>query len=229
MKFACIAVFALVLVACQGNTQEKVQVKTQKDSVSYGIGMNIANNFKRQSVDIDPVVFGQAIKDVLSGGKTLMTEDQATDVLAALQERLVATQGERMKALGEKNKKEGDTFLAENKKKPGVITTASGLQYKVITAGTGPKPTEKQTVTVNYKGSLVDGTEFDNSYKRGAPATQAVTGFINGWVEALQLMPVGSKWQLVIPPELAYGSRGNGQVIGPDATLVFEVEVLSAK
>jgi len=229
MKFACVPVLALVLVACQGNTQEKVEVKTQKDSVSYGIGMNIANNFKRQAVDIDPVVFGQAIKDVLSGGKTLMTEDQATDVLAGLQQRMVATQGERMKALGEKNKKEGDAFLAENKKKPGVTTTASGLQYRVIKAGTGPKPTADQTVTVNYRGTLVDGTEFDNSFKRGTPATRAVKGFIQGWVEALQLMPVGSKWELVVPPDLAYGSQGAGQMIGPDATLVFEVEVLSVK
>ena len=229
MKIACIPVIALILVACQGNTQEKVQVKTQKDSVSYGIGMTIANNFKKQSVDIDPIVFGQAVKDVLTGAKTLLTEDQAQDALAGLQQRMMATQSERMKTLGEKNKKEGDAYLAENKKKEGVKTTPSGLQYKVLKEGTGPKPTEKQTVTVNYRGMLIDGTEIDNSYKRGEPATREVTGFIKGWVEGLQLMPVGSKFQFVIPSALAYGSAGSGPVIGPDAVLVFEVELLSVK
>jgi FKBP-type peptidyl-prolyl cis-trans isomerase FklB len=229
MKFAFIPVLALVLAACQGNTQEKVQVKTQKDSVSYGIGMNIANNFKRQSVDIDPAVFSQAIKDVLSGAKTLMTDEQAQEVLAGLQQRMMASQAERMKTLAEKDKKEGDAFLAENKKKEGVVTTASGLQYKILKAGAGPKPTASQTVTVNYKGSLVDGTEFDNSYKRGQPATQAVGNFIKGWIEVLQLMPVGSKWQVVVPPELGYGSQPYGQSIPPNSTLVFEVELLSIK
>jgi FKBP-type peptidyl-prolyl cis-trans isomerase FklB len=229
MKFAFIPVLALVLVACQGNTQEKIQVKSQKDSISYGIGMNIAMNFKRQQLDIDPAVFTQAVKDVMSGGKTQMTEDQATEALAGLQQRMMADQANRMKTLSEKNRKEGEAFLAENKKKAGVITTASGLQYKILKAGTGPKPTESQTVTINYKGTLIDGTEFDSSYKRGQPATRAVTGFIKGWVEALQLMPVGSKWQLVVPADLAYADQPMGQLIGPGSTLVFEVELLSVK
>ncbi|HEY6193345.1 MAG TPA: FKBP-type peptidyl-prolyl cis-trans isomerase [Bacteroidota bacterium] len=229
MKIAFIPVMALVLMACQGNTQEKVQIKTQKDSVSYGIGMNIANNFKRQSVDIDPLVFTQAVKDVMSGGKTLMTEDQATDALAGLQQRMMASQAERMKTLGDKNKKDGEAFLAENKKKPGVVTTASGLQYKIMKAGTGPKPTLSQTVTVNYKGTLIDGTEFDSSYKRGQAVTRAVSGWIQGWVEALQLMPVGSKWQLFVPPSLAYADQPAGPLIGPNSTLVFELELISVK
>jgi FKBP-type peptidyl-prolyl cis-trans isomerase FklB len=229
MKAVCLALLGLCLASGQGNAQEKRAIKTQKDSVSYSIGMNIANNFKRQSLDIDPALFGQAVRDVLSGGKTLMTQDQVEEVLAALQDRMQATQQVRSKALGEKNKKEGVAFLAANKKKEGVVTTESGLQYKVLRAGTGPIPTEGQTVTVNYRGKLIDGTEFENSYKRGTPATQAVTGFIKGWTEALKLMPVGSKWQLVIPPDLAYADQGAGQIIGPEATLVFEVELLSVK
>jgi FKBP-type peptidyl-prolyl cis-trans isomerase FklB len=229
MKAVCLAVVGLCLAASRGNTQEKSPIKSQKDSVSYSLGMNIANNFKRQAVEVNPAIFGQAVKDVLSGGKTLLTQDQVDDVLAGLQGRMQATAKDRAKALGEKNKKEGDAFLAENKKKQGVITTGSGLQYKILKAGTGPKPTQDQTVTVNYRGKLVDGTEFDNSAKRGGPATQAVTSFIKGWMEALQLMPVGSKWELVVPPELAYGSQGAGSVIGPDATLVFEVELLAIK
>ncbi|OLD62867.1 MAG: hypothetical protein AUI33_13310 [Ignavibacteria bacterium 13_1_40CM_2_61_4] len=233
MRIAGIAVLVVVLVACQGNTQEKAQekvvVKTQKDSVSYCIGMDIAKNFKRQSIDIDPGILAQAIKDVLAGGKTLVTDDQAQEVLAAYQSRMMASQEERSKVLGEKNKKEGDAFLAENKNKPGVKTTASGLQYKVITAGTGPKPKEDQTVSVNYRGTLIDGTEFDSSYKRGTPSSHPVKGWIKGWTEALLLMPVGSKWQLVVPPDLGYGSQGAGQAIGPNATLIFEVELLSVK
>ena len=233
MRIAGIAVLVVVLVACQGNTQEKAQekvvVKTQKDSVSYCIGMDIAKNFKRQSIDIDPGILAQAIKDVLAGGKTVVTDDQAQEVLAAYQSRMMASQEERSKVLGEKNKKEGDAFLAENKNKPGVKTTASGLQYKVITAGTGPKPKEDQTVSVNYRGTLIDGTEFDSSYKRGTPSSHPVKGWIKGWTEALLLMPVGSKWQLVVPPDLGYGSQGAGQAIGPNATLIFEVELLSVK
>ncbi|TLY29822.1 MAG: FKBP-type peptidyl-prolyl cis-trans isomerase [Ignavibacteria bacterium] len=233
MRSVGIAVLVAVLVACQGNTQEKAQenvlVKSQKDSVSYCIGMDIAKNFKRQSIDIDPAILAQAIKDVLAGGKTVITDDQAQQVLAAYQSRMMANQEERSKVLGDKNKKEGDAYLAENKKKPGVKTTPSGLQYKVIVAGTGPKPKEDQSVSVNYRGTLIDGTEFDSSFKRGTPATFACKRVVKGWTEALLLMPVGSKWQLVIPPELAYGNQGSGQAIGPNATLIFELELLSAK
>ena len=233
MRSVGIAVLVAVLVACQGNTQEKAQenvlVKSQKDSVSYCIGMDIAKNFKRQSIDIDPAILAQAIKDVLAGGKTVITDDQAQQVLAAYQSRMMANQEERSKVLGDKNKKEGDAYLAENKKKPGVKTTPSGLQYKVIVAGTGPKPKEDQSVSVNYRGTLIDGTEFDSSFKRGTPATFACKRVVKGWTEALLLMPVGSKWQLVIPPELAYGNQGSDQAIGPNATLIFELELLSVK
>jgi FKBP-type peptidyl-prolyl cis-trans isomerase FklB len=132
-----------------------------------------------------------------------------------------------MKAVGEKNKKDGEAFLAENKKKEGVVTLPSGLQYKIVTAGIGKKPKSEETVTVNYRGTLIDGTEFDSSIKRGQPATFPCHGVIKGWTEALQLMPVGSKWQLFVPSELAYGAQGAGGIIGPDATLIFEVELLS--
>ena len=146
-----------------------------------------------------------------------------TELQGQVRERMEA----KRKQDTETNKKEGDTFLAANKAKPGVTTLPSGLQYKVLKEGTGPKPTPTDTVECNYRGTLIDGKEFDSSYKRGEPATFPVTGVIKGWTEALQLMPVGSKWQLVLPPDLAYGERGAGADIGPNATLVFEVELLS--
>jgi FKBP-type peptidyl-prolyl cis-trans isomerase len=208
-----------------------ITLTTQKDKVSYALGINIANslgaNLKRQGVDINPDVLAQALKDGLNGGKTLMTEDEARSTLMQLQTELQAKQQEKMKQEAENNKKEGDAFLAANKSKPGVIALPSGLQYKIVKEGTGPKPTASDTVVCNYRGTLINGTEFDSSYKRGQPATFPVSGVIKGWTEALQLMPVGSKWELYIPPDLAYGARGAGNDIGPNATLIFEVELLS--
>jgi FKBP-type peptidyl-prolyl cis-trans isomerase FklB len=201
--------------------------------VSYALGMNIAAslgaNLKRQNVDINNDVLVQAIKDGLSGGKTLMTEAEAQTTLRQFMTELQQKQEEKMKEAGEANKKEGDTFLATNKTKPGVVTLPDGLQYKIIKEGTGPKPTATDTVTVNYRGTLINGKEFDSSYKRGEPATFPVGGVIKGWTEALQLMPVGSKWELYIPSDLAYGARGAGADIGPNSTLIFEVELLSIK
>jgi FKBP-type peptidyl-prolyl cis-trans isomerase FklB len=205
----------------------------ERDNVSYALGMNIAAslgaNLKRQNVDINNDVLVQAIKDGLSGGKTLMTEAEAQTTLRQFMTELQQKQEEKMKEAGEANKKEGDTFLATNKTKPGVVTLPDGLQYKIIKEGTGPKPTATDTVTVNYRGTLIDGKEFDSSYKRGEPATFPVGGVIKGWTEALQLMPVGSKWELYIPSDLAYGARGAGADIGPNSTLIFEVELLSIK
>ncbi len=233
MKLAFVSLAALVLMACQGNTQEKsqgkVQLKTQKDSVSYGIGMNIAKNFKAQQIDVSPEIVAQAMKDILSGSQTMMTDSEVTECLAGLQSRVVASQTERMKAIAEKNKKEGDAFLAENKKKEGWKTTADGLQYKVLKVGKGPRPKADQTVTVNYRGTLINGTEFDNTFKRHQTASQPVTQFIKGWIEALEMMPVGSRWELAVPPDLAYGNRGAGQLIGPESVLLFELELISAK
>jgi len=209
---------------------DKVELKTQKDKVSYAIGMDVGNGLKKNDVDVDPDIVAKAIKDVLAGNKPLMTDDEVKLAITGLQKDLQAKQQERAKALGEKNKKEGEDFLAKNKAKDGVKTLPSGLQYKVITAGKGKTPKASDTVTVQYKGTLVDGTEFDSSYKRGQPATFPVSGVIKGWTEALQLMKEGSKWQLAIPADLAYGAGGTpGGPIGPNAVLIFDVELVSIK
>lgn len=201
--------------------------KDQKEKASYALGMNVGTGLHRQSVDIDPNLFLQGMKDAMSGGKTLLTDEEAMATLQQLQTELRAKMEEKKKQESESNQKEGDAFLASNKTKDGVVALPSGLQYKILTPGTGPKPTLNDTVVCNYKGTLISGKEFDSSYKRGEPATFPVSGVIRGWTEALQLMPVGSKWQLFIPSALAYGERGAGQDIGPNATLVFEVELIS--
>jgi FKBP-type peptidyl-prolyl cis-trans isomerase FklB len=202
-------------------------LKTQKEKFSYALGMNIGANLHRQDVPVDPTILARGLKDALAGGKTALTEDEAKTVLTEVQSDMRKKQQEKMQAAGVENKKEGDEFLAANKTKAGVTTLPSGLQYKILQQGTGPKPAASDTVVCNYRGTLIKGTEFDSSYKRGQPATFAVNGVIKGWTEALQLMPVGSKWQLFLPADLAYGDRGAGADIGPGATLIFEVELLS--
>jgi FKBP-type peptidyl-prolyl cis-trans isomerase FklB len=203
---------------------------TDKQKASYAIGMNVGSGLHRQGVDLDDAALLQGMKDALSGGKTLLTEEEARAALTKLQGEMQAKMQAKAAQEGEANKKEGDAFLAANKTKEGVVTLPSGLQYKILKEGNGPKPTASDSVVCNYKGTLINGTEFDSSYKRGEPATFPVTGVIKGWTEALQLMPVGSKWQLFIPPDLAYGPRGTpGGPIGPNATLVFEVELISIK
>jgi len=229
MRNAIVGLLCIVLAACQSNSQEKTELKSQKDSVSYAIGLDIGQRLKQQSVNVDPDLVARGIRDVDSSAKRLLTEDQAQSVMNTFQQQLMAKRDSINKALGEKNKKDGEAFLAENKRKEGVTTLPSGLQYKVLESGTGKKPRPNQTVTVNYRGTLIDGTEFDDSYKRGKPVTFQVSGVIKGWTEALQLMPVGSKWQLFIPPDLAYGEQGAGEVIPPNSTLIFEVELLSIK
>ena len=200
---------------------------TDRDKESYALGMNIARGLKGQSVDVDPAVLTRAIKDVLTGAKPLLTDDEAMEALKKLQVEVRQKQETERKDLGDKNLKEGQEFLAANKTKDGVVALPSGLQYKILTKGNGPKPTANDTVVCQYRGTLIDGTEFDSSYKRGQPATFPVNRVIKGWTEALELMPVGSKWQLFVPPDLAYGDRGAGNLIGPNATLIFEVEVMS--
>ena len=207
--------------------EKKVELKTQKDKASYAIGLDMGNSLKKNGIEVEPDALFKGIKDALSGGNPLMTEQEIKETIMVLQKDLQARQQERMKALAEKNKKEGTSFLAENKKKDGVITLASGLQYKIIKNGSGKSPKATDSVTVNYSGTLIDGTEFDSSYKRGQPATFKVNGVIPGWTEALQLMKEGSKWQLFIPSNLAYGERGAGAAIGPDSVLIFEVELVS--
>jgi FKBP-type peptidyl-prolyl cis-trans isomerase len=199
---------------------------TTKQKASYAIGMNLGGGLHRQGIDVDSAALIQGMKDALSGNKTLLTEEQARAALMQLQSEMQA----KMAQEGDAKKKEGEVFLAANKGKEGVVTLPSGLQYKILKEATGPKPATTDSVVCNYKGTLIDGTEFDSSYKRGEPATFPVTGVIKGWTEALQLMPVGSKWQLFIPADLAYGPRGTpGGPIGPNATLIFEIELISIK
>jgi FKBP-type peptidyl-prolyl cis-trans isomerase FklB len=202
-------------------------LKTQKEKASYAVGMDFGTRLRKQSIDIDPGILARGLRDSFSNGKTLLTEDEERAALTQLQTDVRKKQQELAQQLGETNKKQGAEFLEANKTKDGVITLPSGLQYKIIQEGTGPKPLPTDTVVCNYRGTLLDNTEFDSSYKRGQPATFPVTGVIKGWTEVLQLMPVGSKWQLFVPAELAYGERGAGGQIGPNATLIFEVELLS--
>lgn len=226
MSFRFIAVLGFMLLAVSVHAADP-SLKSQKDKVSYSIGMDIGRNLKDQSIDIDPNLLAKGIQDVISGGKPMLTDEEVQAVMMAFQQEMQTKAAAKAKEAGDKNQKEGSAFLAENKKKKGVVTLPSGLQYKIITTGSGKKPKATDTVTTHYKGTLIDGTEFDSSHKRGQPASFPVSGVIPGWTEALQLMPVGSKWQLFVPPDLAYGPRGAGQAIGPNATLVFEVELLS--
>jgi len=202
-------------------------LKTQKEKNSYALGMSIGLGLHKQAVDVDPAVVARGLRDAIAGGKTLLTEDEMRAAIQQLQSDVHKAQEAKAHAAGEEARKQGEAFLAENKSKPGVVTLPSGLQYKILTPGTGPKPTASDTVTVNYRGTLIDGKEFDSSYKRGQPISFPVGGVIKGWTEALQLMPVGSKWQLFIPSDLAYGDRGAGADIGPGETLIFDVELIS--
>ena len=200
---------------------------TEKDKQSYAIGLNVGQSLHRDGIVVDPKILVRGLQDAMAGGKVLLTDDQIKTVMTDLKNQVRQEQEAKRQAALETNKKEGAAFLAANATKPGVVTLPSGLQYKVLTEGTGPKPTATDTVVCNYKGTLINGTEFDSSYKRGQPATFPVGGVIKGWTEALQLMPVGSKWQLFVPSSLAYAERGAGAEIGPNATLIFEVELMS--
>jgi FKBP-type peptidyl-prolyl cis-trans isomerase FklB len=213
--------------ATASRTQPALALKTQKDRFSYSLGMNLGASLHKQAVPVDPAILARGLRDALAGGKTLLTEDEAHATLMEVQNDLRKKQQEKTQLAGDANKKEGEAFLAANKGKEGVVALPDGLQYKILKQGTGPKPTAGDSVVCNYRGMLINGTEFDSSYKRGQPATFPVSGVIKGWTEALPLMPVGSKWQLFIPSDLAYAERGSGPDIGPNATLIFEVELLS--
>jgi len=230
MKRIVLTVVVLVaVVSVVASAQEKTTpLKTEKEKLSYAMGMDLAGQLKTNSVDIDPAVFAKGMQDLFAG-KTLLTDAEAKKIISALQPARIAKRTGELQASGAKNKKEGDAFLAANKAKAGVVTLPSGLQYKILKAGTGPKPTLEQTVVCNYRGTFLDGKEFDNSFKRGQPGTFPVKGVIKGWTEVLQLMPVGSMWQVVVPPALAYGERGAGVDIGPNATLIFEIELVGIK
>jgi len=229
MKSVWIIALSIGILAGQVYAQDAV-LKTQKDKVSYSIGMDIGTTLKKQELDVDPAILARGIRDSMSGQKPLMTDQEMRDTITTFQKEMMAKQQEQTKQMGEKNKKQGEAFLAENKKKEGVKTLPSGLQYKVITAGKGKKPKATDTVTTHYRGTLIDGTEFDSSISRGKPASFPVNGVIPGWTEALQLMEEGAKWQLFIPSNLAYGERGTpGGPIGPNATLIFDIELISVQ
>ncbi len=208
--------------------EEKIELKDQKDKESYSLGYQFGHNLKTQGVDINLDVYTSGIKDALGDKEPQMSQEEIRATITGLQQRLQAARQKELKEMAAKNVEEGKKFLAENQKKGGIKTLPSGLQYKIIAEGSGKMPKAEDTVTVNYKGTLIDGTEFDSSYKRSEPATFKVNGVIKGWTEALQLMKEGSKWQLFIPSELGYGERGQGR-IPPNSTLIFEVELISIK
>lgn len=211
------------------NTAQAEDLSTVDQRISYILGLSMGEQFKRGGVDLDIDAFVLALKDIEAGAEPRLSEDEVQMAMRALQDRQAAEQAklqEGAKVVAEANQKEGEAFLAQNKSKDGVVVTDSGLQYKVLTAGSGKKPAASDNVTVHYRGTLIDGTEFDSSYSRNEPATFPVQGVIRGWVEALQLMKEGAKWELYIPADLAYGPGGTSGDIGPNATLIFEVELL---
>src|SRR5205809_4593156 len=224
MKQLIVIFSASLLVLPLFGQEKSTQLKDQKDKVSYSIGLQIGFNLSRQKVDISPEVLASGIKDALAG-KPQLTPDQIKEVMSTFEKDME----QKQRQAGDKNKAEGAKFLEENKKKEGVKTTASGLQYKVVKDGSGAQPKGTDTVTVNYRGTLINGTEFDSSYKRGQPATFPLNGVIKGWTEGVQLMKVGSKYQFFVPSNLAYGDRAVGPDITPNSTLIFEVELLGAK
>ncbi len=208
---------------------EKFVLKDQKDKAGYSIGASIGGGLKRDGIDVNVEALVAGLRDSFTGAPEQLTPAQQEEVLALFRKEMTAATAAKQQEKAGKAKKEGDDFLAANKLKPGVKTLPSGLQYKVIKEGAGDSPKAADQVTVNYRGTLIDGTEFDSSYKRGEPATFGVGQVIRGWTEALQLMKPGAKWELVIPADLAYGDRGAGRDIPPGATLVFEVELLGIK
>jgi FKBP-type peptidyl-prolyl cis-trans isomerase FklB len=224
MKYLVVFVMIFFTVACAQGVKD-VELKTFDDSVSYSIGADIARNFKAQEMDINNDAFVNGFVDVASEGDVKITEDQALAVLTKYQQVMSEKMQAKANAAAEENLAKGEAFLAENKTKEGVKVTESGLQYKVITLGSGKKPLATDKVKVHYKGTLIDGEEFDSSYKRGTPIEFPLSGVIKGWTEGVQLMPVGSKYEFYIPADLAYGQRAP-ESIGPNQTLIFEVELL---
>src|SRR5512135_3380744 len=228
MKYVFVAILNIGFLFSICYAGEKIELKEQKDKESYSLGYQFGKNLKLQGVDLNVEVYTSGLRDSLGGKESQMTSEEIRDTITSLQQRLMAAQQKVQKEQAAKNLSESKTFLVENGKKEGIKTLSSGLEYKVITEGSGKMPKAEDTVTVHYKGTLIDGTEFDSSYKRGQPATFQVNGVIKGWTEALQLMKEGSKWQLFIPPELGYGERSAGP-IPPNSALIFEVELLTVK
>jgi len=224
--FAAILSVGLLSTLCMA--AEKSALTETKDKESYSLGYQFGQSMKAQGMDLNVEIYTSGIRDALSGTNPQLSQSEMRTVVTELQKRLAASRQKEIKEMADKNLAEGKVFLEENKKKDGVVSLPSGLQYKVLTEGSGKLPKATDSVTVNYRGTLVDGTEFDSSHKRGEPVTFQVGKVIQGWTEGLQLMKEGSKWQLFIPPHMAYGARGSGR-IPPNSTLIFEVELLAVK
>jgi FKBP-type peptidyl-prolyl cis-trans isomerase FklB len=228
MRYVFAAILSVSLLSTFSAEAEKPTLKDTTDKESYSLGYQFGQSMKAQGVDLDLEIYALGIRDALSGTAPQLSQEEMRSAVTELQKRLAAARRKELKEIADTNLAEGKAFLEENKKKDGVSTLPSGLQYKVLAEGSGKTPRATDSVTVNYRGTLIDGKEFDSSYKRGQPATFEVGELIRGWTEALQLMKEGAKWQLSIPPALAYGDRGTGP-IPPNSTLIFEVELLSVK
>lgn len=235
MKIKTLVALSAVLVFATTPVfaKEIKQLITEKQKVSYSIGLSLGNSFKHQGVDVDTTVLVKGIEDAIKGANPLLTQEQIREVMTNFQQKMMAKKqqadAEATATAAVKNKADGEKFLAQNKLKKGVVTLPSGLQYKVIRKGTGAKPKLTDMVVANYEGRLIDGRVFDSSYKRGKPLTISVGGVIAGWKEALQLMKTGAKWQLYIPSNIAYGPNQAGALIGPNSTLIFDIELLEIK
>lgn len=227
MKLAAVAVLGLTMSTALFAAD--ASLSTDLDKLSYSVGIDLGKNLKRQGIEINPTVMAKGIQDGMAGGAMLMTEQEMKDTLSKFQKDLMAKRAAMMDQKAETNKKAGESFLSANKSKAGVVTLPSGLQYKIITKGTGTMPAKEDEVTVEYTGHLIDGTVFDSTDKAGKPATFKVSQVIPGWTEALQLMPAGSTWEIYVPSNLAYGPRSVGGPIGPNETLIFSVHLISVK
>jgi len=230
MQFKWIVTLGFLFCASLVSAEENLILRDQKDKISYSYGVDTGTKLKNLPVSVDLDLFIKGVKDGLSGTKLLMTEQEISETLMGLQKEITTKSEEEKKALAQKNKKEGEAFLAENKKKEGVVTLPSGLQYKVLKEGTGKPPTGTDWVRINFRGNLIDGTVFEDTYKSfGQPVAFSIKGLIPGWAEGLKLMKEGATWQLFIPSNLAFGERGAGTLIGPNATLIIEVELVSVQ
>ena len=222
-------VVGTVLVAGMAYTADGQTLKTDKEKTSYAIGAQMGSDMRHYGMEVDPDLVAKGFSDAYAARKLLLSDQQMSETMAGVDKLMTARSADMLKQDAERNRQEGQAFLAQNMRKDGVKTLPSGLQYRIMRTGTGRTPRATDTVVVNYRGTFIDGTEFDSSYRRGQPFVAPVNSVIKGWIEALQLMNVGSKWQLFIPPQLAYGQQGAPPGIGPNATLIFEVELLSIK
>ncbi len=232
LRLFAVMIMLTYLAGCapeEASSASELKLDTSKNRISYTIGVNIGQDFKSQNMDVDPDLLLMGLKDTLSGKELQLTEEEMVQEIQNFQQEMQAKMAAEMEEKAAENKASGEAFLAENAKQEGVVVTESGLQYKIIEPGQGDSPGPADVATVHYRGTLIDGTQFDSSYDRGQPASFPVGGVIAGWSEALQLMKPGAKWQLSIPAELAYGERGAGQDIGPNSTLLFDVELISVE